>query len=140
MTLFSPTPRQFAGALALAALLVVPTSLFAAAPANDVCTGAVVIPAGGPFPYAAATVDTTGTTNDTGDPDFACNAKYPSTTPGALSHSVWYSFTPSASDNYQIDTLGTQPSSAYDTILALFTGSCGSLVPVPGACNDDASG
>lgn len=49
-------------------------------------------------------------------------------------YSVWYRYTPAASENLVVDTIG----SSYDTVLAIWTGSRGSLVPV--ACNDDSSG
>jgi hypothetical protein len=49
---------------------------------------------------------------------------------------VWYTFTAPASARLTANTFG----SSYDTILAVYTGACGSLSQVPGACNDDASG
>lgn len=49
---------------------------------------------------------------------------------------LWYSFVPAVSGPHRVDTCGA---SNYDTTLALFTGSCGALVPVSGACNNDGS-
>ena len=46
--------------------------------------------------------------------------------------SVWYEFTPSASNNYLINTAGSR----YDTGVYVFTGS--PSAPTPVACNDDA--
>src|ERR1051325_448897 len=69
-----------------------------AAPANDLCSGAEVIPAAGPFPYnTAITPDITDATI-TGDPPT------PSCPTGSVSRSIWYTFTPSTSANYTIAT------------------------------------
>lgn len=46
---------------------------------------------------------------------------------------VWFSFTPACSGMVTMDLCG----SVYDTVLGLYSGECGALVPV--ACNDDAS-
>jgi hypothetical protein len=46
-------------------------------------------------------------------------------------HSVWFSITPTVNTVYGVDTVGSD----YDTVLSVFTGSCGSLTQV--ACNND---
>jgi hypothetical protein len=46
-------------------------------------------------------------------------------------HSVWYSITPTVNTVYGVDTVGSD----YDTVLSVFTGSCGSLAQI--ACNND---
>jgi hypothetical protein len=58
-----------------------------------------------------------------GDPTPACQANF--------GKGVWYSFTPNASGAVTISTCGSD----FDTVLAVFTGSCGALTAV--ACNDD---
>jgi hypothetical protein len=45
---------------------------------------------------------------------------------------VWYAYRPVTSASVNVNTCG----SGYDTVLAVFTGSCGSLTQV--ACNDDS--
>lgn len=142
MTRFPLSLRLGAGTLALAALVLLPGALLAAPPANDSCGGAVVLPASGPFPYAAAAVDATQASNDvSGDPEFICNTKFPSPVPAnAVTKSVWYTFTPAFTETYQIDTIGSTPGGIYDTILGVYTGICGTLTPVTDGCNDDTAG
>ena len=50
---------------------------------------------------------------------------------GQASNSVWYSYTPSINSDITIDTQGSD----YDTVVAVWTGSRGSLSLV--ACNND---
>jgi len=91
-------------------------------PANDSCGAATVI-ASIPF---SETVDTTAAT--TGDEDQSICGCNPN------SNSVWYAFTPTTPGTVTIDTFG----STYDTVLDVFTGSCGEKSFV--TCNDDSSG
>jgi hypothetical protein len=60
------------------------------------------------------------------DPIFPCTGYVHSNT-------VWYQYTPSFTTSMTIDTIGSD----YDTVLAVWTGSQGSLTSV--ACNDDIS-
>jgi len=114
---------------------------------NVTCAQALVIdPAA--LPWSSPSVDTRNIADDGNPPAFPCYTK------GRLSTGVqappsrlaWFSFTPTASDTYRIDTLGTSPATDYDTIVGLYTGSCGSLSPVSGICRqngffpDDALG
>jgi hypothetical protein len=46
---------------------------------------------------------------------------------------VWYTFTPAINGGVTINTCGSD----FDTVLQIYTGSCGSLTGVSGACNDD---
>jgi len=87
-------------------------------PPNDTCTSATAME-----PGTVYTVNTAGATS-TGDPSASC---------GSLGKGVWYTLTPGASGMITISTCG----SGFDTVLAVYTGSCGSLSPVTGACNDD---
>jgi hypothetical protein len=99
-------------------------------PTNDTCSGAINIPASGPFPYLTATQDLT-TATTAGDPGL------PSCQPN-VSRSLWYKFLPSSTATYSFTTcapLTTVP----DTVMALYsaTGSCTNFTQID--CNDDDS-
>ena len=51
---------------------------------------------------------------------------------------VWYEFTPSSNGRVTIDTSNNFNPNSYDTILAVYTGTCAALSMV--ACNDDYQG
>jgi len=87
-------------------------------PANDTCAGAIAMTAG--TTYNANTANATST----GDPTPSCQ--------GTAGKGVWYTYTPVGSGTVTISTCG----STYNTVLAVYTGSCGSLTPI--ACNDDS--
>ncbi|MFQ5583707.1 MAG: sialidase family protein, partial [Calditrichia bacterium] len=90
---------------------------------NDECATATVIP--GP-PYTD-NVNTTLATPNPSDPVLSCGG-------GGGGNTVWYVYTPASSTWVSANTFGSD----YDTVLGLFTGSCGSLVEE--SCNDDAVG
>jgi hypothetical protein len=69
------------------------------------------------------TLDTTGATSSPNDP-ISCSG-------GSDTHTVWYSITPAVNTVYGIETT----MSDYNTVVSVYTGSCGSLLPV--ACSDD---
>jgi hypothetical protein len=132
--------RRGLAALGVAALLVCAPALTAAVPVNDTCAGAIAINGNGPFPITTTT-NTTTASDDSGDPAFICDTKFPApAAPGGVSKTVWFTFTPAVTDNYQIDTLGTTPALDYDTILGVYTGTCGNLVPLANGCSDDVAG
>lgn len=85
---------------------------------NDACTTARVI---GPGTVAFSSYWATNSVPAVG----AC---------GASRQDVWFRWTAPASGTVELDTLG----SCFDTVLAVYTGNCGALTPVPGACNDNA--
>ncbi|MFY9607362.1 MAG: C25 family cysteine peptidase [Blastocatellia bacterium] len=110
-----------------------------AAPLNDQCAGAEVIPAAGPFPF---TTDTTADITDAttvGDPPLAsCQTN--------VSRSIWYRFTPNATGQYAISSCANAPTATTvdDTVMAIYTsGSCGGpFTEVPSGiftdgCDDD---
>ena len=107
------------------------------APSNDLCAGAEVIPAAGPFPYlTAVTSDITDATT-TGDPPLpSCQTN--------VSRSIWYRFTPSATATYDFSTCASDgtASTVDDTVIAIYTSStsaCGGIyTQVPAACDDDS--
>jgi plastocyanin len=88
------------------------------APPNDQCNSAIAMEDG--TVYTANTANATST----GDPNASC---------ATLGKGVWYTFTAAANGTIRISTCG----SGFDTVLAVYTGFCGSLSPVAGACNDD---
>ncbi|MDX1993043.1 MAG: S8 family serine peptidase [bacterium] len=69
--------------------------------------------------------NTAGATNDTTDPQPACETNE--------GKSVWFRLTPTVSALYRLTTA----LSSYDTVLSIWTGTEGSLTAV--GCNDDAS-
>jgi len=87
-------------------------------PANDQCSSAVAMTAGTLY-----SLNTAGATA-TGDPIPSC---------ANVSKGVWYTFTPAASGQVTISTCGSD----FDTVVAVYTGSCGALSAVAGGCNDD---
>jgi len=95
-----------------------------AAPGNDLCANAAIIPSGfttfNPTPYCTIGATVTG-----GDPAESCGYT-------TNSNSVWYQFTACGSGTISVDTNGSD----YDTVLAIFAGTCGSAVEV--ACDDDS--
>jgi hypothetical protein len=91
--------------------------------ANETCASATDIPAT-PFSVNAST--RSATTESTG-PAPACGNQ-------SRGNSVWYRFTAPANSVVTAQTYG----SSYDTILAVYSGSCSLLTPV--ICNDDSAG
>jgi C1A family cysteine protease len=89
-------------------------------PANDDMADAIdILPASLPY---STTQDTTGATMEEGEPYSYC-------APGNAS--VWYTFTPSSTGLYQVDTYG----SGYDTVLDIYEDlGGGSYLPI--SCND----
>ncbi len=104
-----------------------------APPVNDVCGGAEVVPAAGPFPYLT-TVTNIFEATATGDPLATCGSS------GGVG--IWYTFTPSTTNTYQFQTCNPPTATATsDTILTIFTstGACGGPF-TSFACNDDGCG
>src|SRR5439155_23301757 len=83
----------------------------------NTCSAAIAMTAGKTYKINTANATSTG------DPTPGCQ--------GSFGKGVWYTFTPSASGMVTVSTCG----STFDTVLAVYTGSCGSLTPL--ACNDD---
>ena len=103
-------------------------------PTNDLCTGAVVIPGGGPFPYWSPVIpDVNGATTNA-DPVPACVLN-------AVSNGVWYTFTPSASGLYAFSTADDTATTVRDTAMAIYTSAGGCSGPFTSLdCNDDGAG
>jgi hypothetical protein len=88
-------------------------------PPNDGCAGALALANGQTFSMstAAATTD--------GDGTVSCADN--------IGKGVWFTYTPPVNGAITVNTLGSN----FDTVLQVFTGSCGSLTPV--ACNDNGN-
>ena len=86
-------------------------------PANDLCAGAVALTNGVSF-----TMNTANATS-TGDPTPGCAAKF--------GKGVWFIYTAPASGDVIASTCGSD----FDTVLTVYSGTCGALREV--ACNDD---
>jgi hypothetical protein len=103
------------GAVLVAALFT--GRLQAAAPVNDTCQGAFIIP--NTFPYLTPLVDVSDATTN-GDPVLPpiglCRS-------GSVSRSVWYVFTPAATALYTISTCTDTATTLPDTVIAIYTAS-----------------
>jgi len=98
-------------------------------PANDICTGAEIIPASGPFPYFTAVTDTLLAATVSDPPDPTCQV------PGF--RSVWYRFAPASGGTYIFTTVSNTATRVFDTLLSVYSSSgCGGPF-TPVACNDD---
>ena len=98
--------------------LVLHLAFTAGPPPFDQCSGAVIVST----PNYTNTVSTVQATS-TNDPVTSC---------GPLGKGVWYQYTPGTAGALVVDTFG----SSFDTVLAVYTGTCGSLAFV--ACNDNS--
>lgn len=87
---------------------------------NDFCHDAKPVPS---LPYADV-VDTTLATIAFDDPESSCQV-------GLGSKGVWYRFVAPADGTYAVDTTGSD----YDTVVSVYTGSCGVFDEV--VCADD---
>lgn len=85
---------------------------------NDQCAGAT--------PMIVGTLYTANTAS-------ATSANDPTPVCGSVGKGVWYTITPENSGTIVISTCGSN----YDTVLAVYTGNCGSLTALGGACSDD---
>lgn len=113
--------RLLSAACAMGATLLSSALAFASPPGNDDFNSPTVV-------YAAPYSDTIANVNEaTSAPDDP-----PQCAPS--SGSVWYAFTATESATLEANTRG----STYDTVLSVYTGARGALVPV--TCNDDAFG
>lgn len=72
------------------------------------------------------------------DPILTCAWGAPSRLQGY--RTVWYKFTPTSNGRVTIDTTNNFNANSYDTILAVYTGSCGAATLSMVTCNDDYQG
>jgi len=86
---------------------------------NDSCSGSIALTNG--VPFEMSTTDATTEVEEV------------ATCAGGTGKGVWFTFTAPSNSSISVSTIG----SSFDTVLQIFTGSCGSLTPV--VCNDDNS-
>ncbi|MBI3843183.1 MAG: HYR domain-containing protein, partial [Planctomycetes bacterium] len=104
----------------------------AAPPAgNDLCSGATILAAAGPFPITGSQTNILTQTVSVDDPNMSCGATTPAIRKNA--RTVWFQWTPASTC---VGTFATcnPTASNYNTIAAVYTGSCGALTEI--ACND----
>lgn len=99
-------------------------------PANDNCSSAVSLTVGGAFAQNVVISTNAGATT-TSD----ATAVHTCQTTGYKD--VWYSVTVPASGSVTIETAAVTGSSITDTVIGVYTGSCGTLTSV--GCSDDVS-
>ncbi|QQS08366.1 MAG: hypothetical protein IPK69_10235 [Phycisphaerales bacterium] len=95
-------------------------------PANDLCANAIPVADSALSGGTPITGSTSLATNSGGLPGSPTPCGSSSGSPD-----VWYTYTPANTASVSINTCG----SAYDTVLGLYSGACGSFTQV--ACNDD---
>ncbi len=93
-----------------------------AQPANNACSSAVVI-------AAPASVNGTNVAATTDGPAGGC---------GGSANDVWYRYTHPVGSPTQTLTVDTCTAASYDTVIRVFTGTCGGLTQTQ--CNDDSCG
>lgn len=99
---------------------------YACPPANDDCVNAIALTPGGVFadyPVVGTTVAATTATGLT----YSCQTN--------RANDVWYSVVVPASGTITIETQADGASALTDTVLSVFSGTCGTLVEV--GCDDD---
>ncbi len=77
-------------------------------------------------------------TESASDPDLTCAWGTPPRQKGY--RTVWYQFTPDNNGRVSIDTTNNFNPNSYDTILAVYTGTCGASTLNMVACSDDYRG
>ena len=107
-----------------------------AAAATDSCSNATEITLNGSGVGETTTVNSM--TEGAEDPVLSCAWGNPSRPQGY--RTVWYQFTPTSNGRVSIDTSNNFNPNSYDTILAVYTGTCGATTLNQVACNDDYQG
>jgi cysteine-rich repeat protein len=96
------------------------------APANDTCANAAALTVGGTFESNTVNGLTTGA-NTTLSTEPSCQ--------GNSSADTWYQIVVPASGSVTVETQITDPAELYDSVLTVYSGTCGSLTEI--GCNDD---
>jgi hypothetical protein len=99
-------------------------------PANDDCSAAIEITVGGTIDSFPVTGTTVSATTTAGLPVLSC-------VPTNRSNDVWYSVVVPASGSLTIETAPAAGTLMTDSVLTIFSGTCGSLVEI--GCDDDSS-
>ena len=107
------------------------------APAADFCSAAPLLDIGAPAGDGGSTLVNGFTETGGIDPPLSCAWGTPASPTGF--RTAWYRFTAPTSGVAIVETVpNADYDENYDTILAVYSGSCGSLVQL--ACNDDSNG
>jgi IPT/TIG domain-containing protein/PKD domain-containing protein len=94
--------------------------------AGDSCSSPIIIPNSGTGPATLVANSETWTGFDGSDPSTSC-------WPYTSYYSGWFDYTAPSSGTFTFSTCG----STFDTLLSAYTGVCGSLTQISGACNGD---
>lgn len=97
----------------------------APAPTNDECSGAISLTPANNFAAAAITTTNIGATSDNLEP--SCQA--------VAGENVWYSVVVPASGNITLETGPVEGSLYNDSVMAVYSGTCGALTEL--GCSDD---
>ena len=100
---------------------------FTPPPSNDNCATPIALTVGTDFNSSAIIVTNVGATADGTAQSCQTNA----------TNNTWYSVVVPASGNLKIETGSVSGSTFTDSVINVFSGSCGSLTPV--TCDDDSS-
>ena len=100
-----------------------------APPVNDNCENAIVLTAGGNFDANAINTTSTSATVNSNDPAPTCSFVN-------AGKDVWYSVVVPDSGSITVETKTSGTS--LDTVLEIYSGTCGALIPIQ--CNDDNPG
>ena len=103
----------------------------AAAPANDTCAGAVVIPGNAPLPYWTAVITNVSAANGGGDP------ASPACFDGPVTNGIWFAYQPTIAGSYTFSVSTDTATTFIDTAMGIYSasGSCGTLSLI--GCSDD---
>lgn len=96
-------------------------------PANNDCSGAIEITAGGEFATSPIIGSNLSSTSATGLPAFSCQTN--------RSNDVWYSVVAPASGTLTIETDTTDGTLMTDSVVSVYRGTCDALTEI--GCNDD---
>ena len=96
-------------------------------PSNDDCTAAIEITAGGTFATSSIIGSNVSSTSTVGLPAFSCQAN--------RSNDVWFSVIIPDSGSLTIETQAAPGTLMTDSVITMYTGTCGALVEV--GCDDD---
>jgi hypothetical protein len=122
--------------LALCAICwnLLPLGAVSAAPINDLCANAIVIPGSGPFPQRTAIVPDIRSATTNGE------TVYPGCAFG-VTRSIWYRFAPTTTAQYTLSTALDTATTLENPVMSVFTSSGGCAGPfVEVDCNDDTGG
>ncbi|MBI5142501.1 MAG: hypothetical protein HZA20_10005 [Nitrospirae bacterium] len=118
-------PVFLVGLMAVFMMFAVVPLVEAVPPVNDACGAATAVAMS---PAFSDIVLSTQEATSEASPFATCNVD----PTFKNQHSVWYVWTAPTADQVEVNTYGSN----YDTVVAVWSGACGSLVEV--ACNDDA--